>query len=254
MDSATARRLVDLNRQFYQTFADDFSVTRQRLQPGVRRVLSVLDGSENILDLGCGNGETARSLAQAGFSGTFLGLDFAPALLVLARRGLDPAQFRFAEADLTGGRWPAAIESGRLFDVAFSFATMHHIPSSRARLEMVKTIHTLLKPGGRFVHSHWQFLNSEKLKGRIQPWAYAGLPVSAVDEGDYLLAWRGSGEEHGLRYAHHFSEAELGQLAEAGGFEVLETFHSDGQGGRLGLYQVWRPGGGLTLDAPRISA
>jgi len=248
MDSATARRLVDLNRLFYQTFADDFSATRQRLQPGVRKILAALGGSAQILDLGCGNGETARSLAGAGFGGTYLGLDFAPAFLALARRGLDPAQFRFAEADLTTGRWPAAIDSGLLFDVVFSFATMHHIPSARARLELVKTIHTLLRPGGRFVHSHWQFLNSEKLKGRIQPWAYAGLPLSAVDEGDYLLDWRGSGQpalvpagtgEHGLRYAHHFSEAELGQLAEAGGFDVLETFHSDGQGGRLGLYQVW---------------
>jgi len=244
MDPATAQRLSDLNRQFYQSFADEFSATRQRLQPGVRKILSGLEGSEAILDLGCGNGETARSLARAGFRGTYLGLDFSPALLSLARRGLDPARFRFAEADLTASsKWPAVIEGGLRFDLVFCFATLHHIPSARARLEMVKTIHTPLRTRGQFVHSHWQFLNSEKLKGRIQPWAYAGLPISAVDEADYLLDWRGRGEAQGLRYVHHFSEPELAQLAESGGFEVVETFHSDGQGGRLGLYQVWRKEG-----------
>jgi tRNA (uracil-5-)-methyltransferase TRM9 len=240
MDSATARRLIDLNRQFYQTFADDFSATRQRVQPGVGKILSALEGSEQILDLGCGNGETARALAQAGFNGTYLGLDFAPALLAFARPRLDPLKFRFAEADLTlPGKWTTLIGSGVLYDAVFCFATLHHIPSARSRLEIVKTIHTLLRPGGRFVHSQWQFLNSAKLKSRVQPWVQAGIPNSLIDEGDYLLDWRGGGQGHGLRYVHHFSEAELAELAEAGGFEVRETFHSDGQGGRLGLYQVW---------------
>ena len=40
---------------------------------------------------------------------------------------------------------------------------------------------------------------------------------------------------------HHFSEAELAALAEGAGFEVVETFLSDGAEGNLGLYQVWKP-------------
>jgi hypothetical protein len=43
-----------------------------------------------------------------------------------------------------------------------------------------------------------------------------------------------------LRYVHHFSETELEQLAEAAGFEVIESFLSDGENNRLGLYQVWQ--------------
>jgi hypothetical protein len=58
-----------------------------------------------------------------------------------------------------------------------------------------------------------------------------------VDAGDYLLDWRQGGS--GLRYVHHFDEAELSALAATTGFRVLETFYSDGEGGRLGLYQVW---------------
>jgi hypothetical protein len=96
-----------------------------------------------------------------------------------------------------------------------------------------------LKPNGRFILSNWQFLNSEKLKARIQPWGRAGLSDEDVDEGDYLLDWRSGGS--GLRYAHHFSAEELTGLADQAGFEVEAEFLSDGENGRLGLYQIWIP-------------
>jgi hypothetical protein len=80
-------------------------------------------------------------------------------------------------------------------------------------------------------------LNSEKLKSRIQPWSRVGLKDSEVDEGDYLLDWRSGGE--GLRYAHHFSAGELLELAGQAGMSANESFLSDGENGRLGLYQVW---------------
>jgi 2-polyprenyl-3-methyl-5-hydroxy-6-metoxy-1,4-benzoquinol methylase len=160
-------------------------------------------------------------------------------LLAFAQQGLETRRFRFVAADLTNtGRWTATIGSGEQYDMVLCFATLHHIPSTRARLELVKAVHTLLRPRGRFVHSHWQFLNSEKLRSRIQPWAAAAIPDSAVEEGDYLLDWRGS-KGHGLRYVHHASDGELSELAAQSEFEVIETFYSDGQGGRLGLYQVW---------------
>ena len=95
----------------------------------------------------------------------------------------------------------------------------------------------LLNPNGRFYLSNWQFLNSEKLKTRIQPWSRIGLSDQDVDEGDYLLDWRSGGE--GLRSAHHFSAEELLGLAEQAGFKLEAGFLSDGENGRLGLYQIW---------------
>ena len=101
----------------------------------------------------------------------------------------------------------------------------------------MQTVKKLLKPNGKFILSNWQFLNSEKLKARIQPWSRIGLSDEDVDAGDYLLDWRSGGE--GLRYAHHFSAEELLGLAEQVGFKVEAEFLSDGENGRLGLYQVW---------------
>src|SRR5512143_174878 len=101
MDSVTAARLIELNRDFYSRFGGAFSATRGRLQPGVLRILRSLRGDESVLDLGCGNGELARELAKRGHRGPYLGLDFS--LPLLREAASQPAGFsaRFVQADLT---------------------------------------------------------------------------------------------------------------------------------------------------------
>jgi tRNA (uracil-5-)-methyltransferase TRM9 len=236
MDPDTIQRLLSLNHQFYQTFAAPFSATRQRLQPGVLRLLPTLLSAERILDLGCGNGELARQLHQRGFQGSYLGLDFSAGLLADAAQGLPPEQFRFLQADLASPPWLPPSEPP--FDLALAFAALHHLPCAALRQQVVTEIHRWLSPGGRFIHSNWQFLNSPRLARRVQPWSAAGLDDRALEPGDYLLDWRQGGSA--LRYVHHFSEPELAELAQSCDFTLLDSFLSDGEGGKLGLYQVWK--------------
>ena len=238
MQASTAKKLQDLNQRFYSDFGAPFSATRQRLQPGVHKIVAELVGDERILDLGCGNGELARCLAEGRFHGTYTGLDFS--LPLLSDASSQPAGFSalFRQADLTTPDWDQGLAAAE-YSLITAFAVLHHIPSLDLRLQILQKVRRLLAPGGQFIHSNWQFLNSEKLKTRIQPWAAADLSQAEVDEADYLLDWRGGGS--GLRYVHHFSEPELSRLAAATGFRVLHSFLSDGAGGRLGLYQVWEP-------------
>jgi len=248
MDSKTAARLIELNRDFYTRFGEPFSATRHRLQPGVRRVLEKLKGDESILDLGCGNGELARELAKRGHRGSYLGVDFSLPLLREADSQPEGFSARFLQVELTQlSEFSNKLSVIGNWSLITAFAVLHHIPSHELRLNIISTVHKLLKPNGRFIHSNWQFLNSEKLKARIQPWeaatvsepALSGVEVSDVEAGDHLLDWRSGGE--GLRYVHHFNEQELSELAEASVFQISDSFYSDGQGGRLGLYQIWRP-------------
>ena len=245
MNSATAQRLIQLNRDFYHDFGADFSDTRQRLQPGVTRLVDSLSGDESVLDLGCGNGEFARALARRGHHGPYLGLDFS--LPLLADASDIPTGFpaRFMEADLTKLSVISDSPSGTSqlsvtddWSLITCFATLHHLPSREIRLHFLQTVHSLLAPNGRFLLSTWQFLNSDKLRARLQPWERIGLTAQDIDEGDHLLDWKRGGE--GLRYVHQYSEDELGSLANETGFEVIDTFYSDGEGGRLGLYQEWK--------------
>lgn len=245
MDSASVTRLIQLNKEFYTRFGDSFSATRQRIQPGVRRVLNMLQGDEDILDLGCGNGEFARELAKQNHRGTYRGVDFSLPLLRDALPQPEGFSATFAECDLTqlspeSKQLAVISEQLQLTDhcsLITCFAVLHHIPSTELRVNILRTVHQLLKPNGLFIHSNWQFLNSEKLKGRILPWETGAGSGVERDAGDYLLDWRSGGE--GVRYVHHFDERELAGLAQECGFTIRETFYSDGATGDLGLYQVW---------------
>jgi SAM-dependent methyltransferase len=261
MHQDTARRLVELNHQFYQTFAAQFSATRRRLQPGVRRVIKTLPPGWELLDLGCGNGELARALAGRGRPGSYTGLDFSAGLLAEADgqpsprsagfagapllpegKGLErEGGIRFLQADLAAPGWEAGL-GGAMFDAALAFAVLHHLPGADLRRRVAQTVRARLRPGGRFIHSNWQFLESPRLRLRILDWGRLGLSPGDVEPGDYLLDWRGgveAGGEPGLRYVHHFTPGELAALAAEAGFGVLESFVSDGENGRLGLYQIW---------------
>ncbi|HKG53868.1 MAG TPA: methyltransferase domain-containing protein [Anaerolineales bacterium] len=240
MDSKTAARLIEMNREFYTRFGASFSATRHRIQPGVRGVLGLLKGDESILDLGCGNGELARELGRRGHRGSYLGIDFSLPLLQEADAQSEGFSAKFLQIDLTelsAFSPQLSLEGG--WAVILAFAVLHHIPSVELRLDILRTVHQWLQTDGMFIHSNWQFLNSEKLKARIQPWESVGLSSPEVDAGDYLLDWRSGGK--GLRYVHHVDEGELDKLAKVTGFRIMDVFHSDGEAGNLGLYQVWKP-------------
>jgi SAM-dependent methyltransferase len=237
MDSTVAHQLLELNRHFYTEYGREFSATRERLQTGVLRVLNSLHGDEAILDLGCGNGQLARFLSRRGHRGSYLGLDFSLPLLSEADREPFGFPVEFREMDISLANWRSKLRPFS-FDSIFAFAFFHHIPGFELQVNIMKEIYNLLKPNGRFVFSNWQFLNSEKLKARIHSWSEVGLSPEEVEPNDYLLDWKRGGI--GLRYVHHYDEDELAQLAKDSDFEIEQSFYSDGENRKLGLYQVWK--------------
>lgn len=74
-------------------------------------------------------------------------------------------------------------------------------------------------------------------QAKVQPWEKVGLSNSDVDEGDYLLDWRSGGGRVAVRAS--ILAGELQGLAEQVQMQVEASFFSDGENGRLGLYQVW---------------
>lgn len=238
MNDVTRDLLIDLNRTFYQTFAKDFSATRQRLQPGVLRIIEQISDQDNILDIGCGNCQLGKTLIQRGHSGLYTGLDSSSEFLAIGQQGLhDKSNVTLVHADLTSHKWMVNLPI-KQYDIVLAFAVLHHVPDSRLRKQILLDIWSHTLPGARFIHSEWQVLNSPRLKSRIQPWEIIGLIREEVDEGDILIDWRAGGR--GLRYVHVFSHQELENLAVETGFEIIDSFLSDGEGGNLGLYQVWK--------------
>ncbi len=248
MHPHTIKTLLDLNRQFYQTFGEAFAATRKRIQPGVRRIIAMLPAGGRILDLGCGSGALALELDRLWITGSYLGLDASQELLAEARRAMHAAtpggvDLRFAHADLADPDW-TDLAAAQPVDAVLAFAVLHHLPGRALRTQVLHQVNGLLRESGMFVHSEWQFQNSARLMERRQPWSRIGLDENDLEPGDTLLDWRynlpGQPEQTGLRYVHLFDEAELAELAAETGFQVVHTFSSDGESGDLGLYQVWR--------------
>ena len=261
MDAHTQQTLIDLNAQFYQTFGAAFAATRMRIQPGIRALIQEMQPTGKWLDLGCGNGALGKLWAEQKRGGCYVGLDFSAALLEHAEKltaGLasDELSLTYAQAGLTDSIWP--VEQAPLveqlfpdaviaFDGVLCFAALHHIPGSEVRKAVLQHVHRVLRPGGLFIHSEWQFQNSPKLMARRLPWSTIGLEDAQVESGDTLLDWRfslpGQAEQIGYRYAHLFTEEELAGLAAGTGFSIQKSWYADGKSGNLAIYQIWRKEG-----------
>ncbi|OJX48163.1 MAG: hypothetical protein BGO78_12890 [Chloroflexi bacterium 44-23] len=249
MKPEVIKSIVDINRQFYQNFGDAFAATRRRIQPGVRSLLESLPSYGHWLDLGCGSATLALEWLKSKRTGSYTGLDFSEILLTEAMhtvRSIDLTADRevfFRQVDLSTPDWHQKLPR-KYYDGIFCFAVMHHILGFQNRLNFIQQVRTLLPSGAIFAHSNWQFQNSPRLVARIQPWSSVGIDEQDLEAGDTLLDWRyqlpGQPEVIGIRYVHLFDKDELQRLAEQSDFAVIESFESDGEGGRLGLYQRWQ--------------
>src|SRR5512143_155327 len=208
MESATVQRLNALTREFYDQHAESFADSRPRLAAGVRRVLAQVPAGARVLEVGCGDGKTARWLARHASPAFYLGVDGSEGMLERARRysaadaaaqarRQPPPAFRlgsdaFVCLDVTASDWTAAL--GVLpFDVTLAFAVFHHLPSFETRARLMRELAGQLRPGGRMAMSNWQFLRSRRLEGHLVPWATLGLKEADVEPGDYLLSWERRG-------------------------------------------------------------
>lgn len=92
---------------------------------------------ERILDLGCGDGQLTKRLAESGAS--VIGVDASEAMVAAAR------SVGIAADVATADKLPYPDAS---FDAVFSNAALHWV---REQNEMMGEVHRVLKTGGRFV-------------------------------------------------------------------------------------------------------
>jgi SAM-dependent methyltransferase len=163
-------------------------------------------GAAALLDVGCNAGDLLWDCRRA-FPGMVLaGVEINPAALLAARRRLPDVDLRAAPGDAI----PFPDES---FDCVTCIEVLEHIPAER-RGASLREMHRVLRPGGCLVlrtpHAGtFGWLDSNNVRFRL-PWLYGKLVG---------LGRRDAGYEHGsagVVWHHHFSRAELLNLAGAG--------------------------------------
>lgn len=218
---------IRLNREFYDSFAAEFSESRAAINPGIQQAVAMLDVSA-VLDVGCGDGRVSRVLPETCH---YVGLDFSARLIGRAAGQAGQAQglpLRFVLADVSD---PLPIATGA-FPTVICFAVLHHLPERESFMsELARVIRSpdpvSGKPGGRLALSVWQFTHSERMRKKI---------VRDLGNGDYVLNWERGG--HGERFVHEVTEDEMKRLAHSASLEVIDMFRSDGQSRDLSLYAI----------------
>lgn len=237
MDENTVEKLLALNLEFYATFAELFADSRTLSDPALTSILPYIPAGARVLDVGCGNGRLALLLDQERSGVAYTGIDAVPELIEVARAqaGQLNISTEFHTLDVSRSGWSDLFRS-ELFEYIVALAVLHHIPSFKLRVRVLREMAGLLAPRGRILLSTWQFVDSERMRRKIVDWTEAEIPAEALEPGDYLLDWNRGGR--GLRYCHLVNEVELGQLAAESGLSVRTTFRAGGREGNLSLFAM----------------
>ena len=244
MNKKTAQAFQEIDRRFYEECADAFDATRQQPWSGFSEILNRVSGPLSVLDLGCGNGRFAQTLAKHRAVERYVGIDQSVALLSRAETLNLPFNASFQQGDLLSAhyQWP----SGR-FSLVVALGLMHHIPGFSQRSALLNNAAMQVAPAGLLAVSFYRYNRSPRMMRRLikphsQP-EFADLPASDFEAGDYLIPFGQTGR---LRYCHLFSDAEIKALSHISGLTCADRFTPATGSDHLNDYLLWR----RTADDP----
>lgn len=261
MKDETIEALNAINRDFYTRAGTSFSDTRERawqgwetLRPQLAKGRSESDRI-TVLDVGAGNARFAEFLAShLGQRIDYLGIDFSPVLLHLAKTRLDRIADRLERGRVLGVDLQAILAKNpaplppELTQCSFSLVSMfglfHHVAGLERRQRLLEWARDRLDPDGLIAVSIWRFMEFPRMRQKVLSWelynqhAEPKLDLQDLEEGDHLLSWAGETPAH--RYCHYSSEAEMLGLFEAARLVVQDSFEADGVEGALNRYYLLR--------------
>jgi SAM-dependent methyltransferase len=209
----------------YGAIAGEFDQTRVRPWPEFEGFSAYVRKGDKVLDLGCGNGRLSEILKPKNVD--YLGMDNNSALIEKARQ-------RFPEAEFQLGDMVDLELPDRCFDVVFSVAAFHHIPSQRLRAKAVSQIRRILKDRGILILTSWNLFQWKYAKA----WArslFSFLTHFGIHYAwnDLWIPWAGFPLK---RYYHAFLPKELLRSFPKDEWSV-EEFYFTKKGARVKFWQ-----------------
>ena len=131
----------------YDWNANDYAEHSTAQQKWARELIAKLhlQGSESILDIGCGDGKVTAEIATAVPKGSVLGVDNSRSMVELAQKKYPADQFPNLNFQLADAR---CLQVKRQFEIVFSNATLHWV---RNHAPVLDGIYRSLGPGGRIL-------------------------------------------------------------------------------------------------------
>ncbi|MCD6471014.1 class I SAM-dependent methyltransferase [bacterium] len=217
MKEEFAQKILKKNKRDYKTIAENFSGTRAYLWPELLRFEEYVKEGDKVLDLGCGNGRFYELFKNKKVE--YIGVDNCQKLISLARKKYPNANFIFGDA------LNLPFKNSE-FDLVFSIAVFHHIPSQKYRRQVLKEIYRVLKPDGLLVLTVWNLWQPKLLiKYKIWPIIF-GWRKKYMDWKDVFIPWKLPSKKVIYRYYHAFCKNELRNLIKQSGFEINNCYYT----------------------------
>ena len=215
MNKNYAQKILEETKQNYNLIAGRFSSTRQFVWKDLEPLLDYTASGDNVLDVGCGNGRFYDVLKLKNIK--YAGIDNSEELIKIAKTKFPDANF--SVADIL--KIPF---SDNYFDKVYCIAVLHHIPSDQLRIEALKELRRILKPGGVLILTVWNLWQT-----RTDWWqVYKNIILKLIgktqlDPKDILVPWKNQvGQVLAQRYIHAFTKRELKNIAIKAGLKIKE--------------------------------
>ncbi len=212
-----------IKSQLIETFdkiAPHFDITRYKPWPESKRFISTLPIKSMVLDLGCGNGRNSIYLAKEGMR--VIGIDFSRGLIKIAKNKMEWKEV-LDRVNLIHGDIASLPLKNDIVDAVLYIATLHHLPTSKERLQSLKEVARCLKSKGRALVSAWA-QEQEKFNDELK--VSKDKKEDGFEYGDIFLPWKMKDGRVFQRYYHLFSKDEFQDMIEKSGLEEVRIFFS----------------------------
>jgi ubiquinone/menaquinone biosynthesis C-methylase UbiE len=198
----------------YNQIAKQFSQTRYKIWPGVKKFLNSIPDNAFILDAGCGNGKNMLETNH-----NFFGIDTSKMLIQIAKEKTK-SKTNIIGFDLVSICNMETINNNT-YDAIISIAVLHHLSSLIDRITAIKEMIRVCKVGGSILFTVWKLESNEVYDKGLS--VVDKLPIDTIDPHDKIILWKDPFNSNKIhkRFYHFFTFKELIELIEL--IKAVET-------------------------------
>lgn len=228
MDQKTITKILKETEAGYDQVAEKFSQTRKFFWRDLEFLGDYAKAGDKILDYGCGNGRLLELfLSKTRFSEIpktefweYAGVDVSQKLIGIAKNKHGRENINFLKINSSQTSVPFKDD---YFNVVYSIAVFHHLPSRELRNEIARDLFRVTKAGGHIIITVWNLWQWKYIKNIIMSYCHIFIYGSKLDRNDCYITFKNNQSEVFHRYHHAFTRNELKKLFRDAGFEIEKT-------------------------------